>query len=54
MRFPGVSVYLWFPAFFARDPYRDPYGIERVVFGRLGCSLFYGAAILFRLFYMGG
>ena len=27
MRFPGVSVYLWFPAFFARDPYRDPYGI---------------------------
>ena len=48
MRFLGVSVYLWFPAFFGCDPYRDPYGIGRVVFGRLVCPLFYAAAILFR------
>ena len=26
MWFPGVSVYLRFQAFFAADPYRDPYG----------------------------
>ena len=40
MRFPGVSVYLWFPAFFARDPYRDPYGIWAGGFGPLGLSPF--------------
>mgnify|MGYP006908055960 CR=1 FL=1 len=48
MRFPGVSVYLHLSAFFARDPYRDPYGIGQVVFGRLVCPLFYAAAILLR------
>ena len=48
MRFPGVFVFRWFPVLFAADPYRDPYGIGRVVFGRLVCPLFYAAAILFR------
>ena len=48
MRFPGVSVYLWFPAFFAADPYRDPYGIWAGGFWPLGLFPFYAAAILFR------
>ena len=26
IRFPGVSVYLWFSVLFGCDPYRDPYG----------------------------
>ena len=38
MRFPGVFVFLWFPAFFGCDPYRDPYGNSSafLAFG-LGC-----------------
>ena len=40
MRFLGVSVYLWFPAFFAADPYRDPYGIWAGGFWPLGLSPF--------------
>ena len=48
MRFPGVCVYLWFPAFFAADPYRDPYGIWVGGFWPLGLFPFYEAAILFR------
>ena len=36
MRFPGVSVYLWFSVLFGRDPYRDPYGIWAGDFWLLG------------------
>ena len=39
MRFPGVSVYLWFPAVPAADPYRDPYGIWRTLCVLLGKPL---------------
>ena len=36
MRFPGIFVYLCFPALFAADPYRDPYGIWAGGFWPLG------------------
>ena len=36
MRFPGIFVCLCFPAFFAADPYRDPYRIWAGGFGPLG------------------
>ena len=40
MRFPGIFVYLCFPALFAADPYRDPYGIWAGGFWPLGLSPF--------------